>query len=107
MVRNFSSLSPLDKHIHPPSARHVYGTLIGVHRAFAKLPSAKHSKKFKVHITMLDIHPGALARDLCIMMLLNELCEMTGDSAITATEIKATIFYTYVGVVMPAYCHER
>jgi hypothetical protein len=63
--------------------------------------------KLKVHITLLDIHPVVFARDLCILMLLNELCEMKKQSTVEATEVKTTIFYVYVGVVMPSYCHDR
>jgi hypothetical protein len=70
------------------------------------LPHPMRSK-LKVHITLLDIHPVALARDLCILMLLNELCEMKAQSNVEATELKATIFYVYIGVVMPSYCHDR
>jgi hypothetical protein len=102
-IRSFIARSP---RIRRQSARHVYGTLIGIYRAFTSLPPAKRSN-FKVHITLLDIHPVALTRDLCIMMLLHELCEMGDNSNMLGTEIKATIFYTYVGVVMPSYCHER
>lgn len=57
-------------------------------------------------MTMLDIHPHALARDLCILMLLDALMDST-RSENERTEIKATIFYTYVGVVHPEYCSIR
>jgi hypothetical protein len=57
-------------------------------------------------MTLLDVHPGALARDLCIMMLLHALSEEK-QSETNQIEIKATIFYTYLGAVLPGYCYER
>jgi hypothetical protein len=86
-------------------ARHAYGTLIGAHRAFLSLNKRKRSQ-FYLHMTLLDVHPGALARDLCIMMLIHALSDGS-QSATNQIEIKATIFYTYVGVVLPGYCYER
>ena len=47
------------------TARHVFGSIIGVNRAFQKLTEAKKTR-FKVHMTLLDIHPMVLARDLCL-----------------------------------------
>jgi len=86
-------------------ARHVYGTLIGTHQAFLMLNKVKRAQ-FHVHMTLLDIHPSALARDLCVMMLLHSLID-TSKSVMERIEIKATIFYTYFGVVLPGYCYER
>lgn len=45
-----------------------------------------------VHFTLLDIHTGVLARDLCIMMLLDDLVE--GRCYVAQVEIRLTIFYT-------------
>ncbi|KII91875.1 hypothetical protein PLICRDRAFT_157310 [Plicaturopsis crispa FD-325 SS-3] len=86
-------------------ARHAFGTVIGTHRAWKTLNKSKRNK-FKLHMTLLDIHPAALVRDLCIMMLIDALIEGKQD-AVSQVEIKATIFYTYLGVVLPSYCHER
>ncbi|KAL6298482.1 hypothetical protein BKA93DRAFT_65275 [Sparassis latifolia] len=85
-------------------ARHIHGSLIGLHHAFQKLNKPKRSK-LHVHMTLLDIHPAMLARDLCIFMLVNELMECTDSTA--QTEIRATLMYTFAGVVMPRYCLER
>ena len=79
--------------------------MIGVHRAFKLLSKARRSK-MHVHFTVLDIHTGVLARDLCIMMLLDDLVEGRGDSAAQA-EIRLTIFYTFAGVAMPSNCYAR
>ncbi|KAH7922618.1 hypothetical protein BV22DRAFT_1070111 [Leucogyrophana mollusca] len=87
-------------------ARHVFGTLIGMHRAHKKLSPQKRAS-FHAHLTLLDIQDTALARDLCILMLINDLLERSDHDKITQVEIKATIFYVYVGIVMPSYCWDR
>jgi hypothetical protein len=60
----------------------------------------------RIHLTLLDIHPSALARDLVVLMLLND-CMAAGVSPTTLAEIKATLMYTYAGSVMPPYAHAR
>ena len=58
------------------------------------------------HLTALDIHPASVARILVFLLLLNELA----DSCITTetkTETIGTYMYTFIGVVMPDYCHKR
>ncbi|TCD64576.1 hypothetical protein EIP91_003904 [Steccherinum ochraceum] len=88
-------------------ARHVYGSIIGIHAAFNRLSKNKKSK-FRTHFTLLDIHPTALARDLCMFLLLDELLRKEGSyDQETVIEIKATIFYTFLGVIVPPYCHRR
>ncbi|KAF7985824.1 hypothetical protein HWV62_490 [Athelia sp. TMB] len=86
-------------------ARHVFGTIIGAHRALQTLPKQRRSN-FRVHLTMLDLHPNPLARDLCILMLLDSLTNQNLAQT-EILEIKATIFYTYIGVALPSYCFER
>jgi hypothetical protein len=86
-------------------ARHVYGTLIGARKVYQDLSKAKRAK-FRLHITLLDIHPGVLARNLCIIMLLESLRDIDPNTLV-ATEIQATLFYTFVATVMPAYCYDR
>ncbi|KAJ7609070.1 hypothetical protein FB45DRAFT_945295 [Roridomyces roridus] len=87
-------------------ARHVYSTLVGVHRFHRKL-GKKRQTALRVHFTLLDIHPAALARDLCMLMLLNQVMGTPPQRAETRAEIFATMFYTFAGVVMPEYCHAR
>ncbi|KAJ7780170.1 hypothetical protein DFH07DRAFT_465077 [Mycena maculata] len=87
-------------------ARHVYSTLVGVHRAHKKLDK-KRQAAFRVHITLLDIHPAALARDLCMLLLLDQLVDTSPENSVTRAEILATLFYTFAGVVMPGYCFSR
>ncbi|KAJ7173293.1 hypothetical protein C8R46DRAFT_945999 [Mycena filopes] len=86
-------------------ARNVYATLVGAHRAYKALPQDKRSA-MRVHLTLLDIHPSALARDLVVLTLLND-CMTAGVSSTTVAEIKATLMYTYAGAVMPPYAHAR
>jgi hypothetical protein len=87
------------------TARHVYGTLIGVNRALNSRYLERRSK-CRVHITLLDIHAGALARDLVVFLLLNELNRGVTDATVVL-EIKAALFYMYIAVIMPDYCHDR
>ncbi|KAF8876829.1 hypothetical protein BD779DRAFT_1677583 [Infundibulicybe gibba] len=77
-------------------------------RRRARIPPLPRSKRdsFQLHITMLDIHPATLARDLCVMLLLDQLLSV-GKDGIEKAEVMATIFYTYVAVVMPSYCETR
>ncbi|KAF8827058.1 hypothetical protein HHX47_DHR5000531 [Lentinula edodes] len=85
-------------------ARHVFGTMIGLKKAHEKLRPAQQ-KDINVHLTLLDIHPTALARDLCIMMLLDDLIHNAKTPL--EEEILAALFYTYAGVVMPDKCAQR
>ncbi|KAJ6520693.1 hypothetical protein DFH09DRAFT_1426866 [Mycena vulgaris] len=85
-------------------ARNVYATLVGAHRALKALPKDKRSA-MRLHLTLLDIHPSALARDLVVLMLLNDC--MTGGDPAALAETKATLMYTYAGAVMPLYAHAR
>ncbi|KAK0495155.1 hypothetical protein EDD18DRAFT_1393733 [Armillaria luteobubalina] len=49
--------------------RHVLSSIIGLHQAFTKL-NAKKRKALKVHLTLIDLYPRALARDLCLLFLI-------------------------------------
>lgn len=60
----------------------------------------------KVHFTLLDIHPTVLARDLCMLLLIDELMK-DGHDEETRLEIKATLFYMFIGIIVPPYCHSR
>ncbi|TCD70624.1 hypothetical protein EIP91_002655 [Steccherinum ochraceum] len=87
-------------------ARHVFGSLIGLKRSHTNLEASKQPH-LHVHITLLDIHATILARDLCILVLLDDLIENQGRDEDTKLEIMATIVYIYVGDVVPSYCAER
>ncbi|TCD63142.1 hypothetical protein EIP91_005901 [Steccherinum ochraceum] len=86
-------------------ARHVFSSIIGLHRAYGRLARDKQSH-LNTHLTLLDIHPTALARDLCIFFLLDELILDESDEE-AKTETLATLFYVFLGVVIPPYCYEK
>ncbi|KAF7976940.1 hypothetical protein HWV62_5363 [Athelia sp. TMB] len=86
-------------------ARHAFGTIIGAHKAYKTLEKRRRSL-FKVHLTMLDFHPNVLARDLCILLFLDALMSKKTPET-ERLEIRTTLFYMYVGAVMPGYCWER
>ncbi|THH22545.1 hypothetical protein EUX98_g8145, partial [Antrodiella citrinella] len=64
-------------------ARHVFGSIIGLHRAYRGLSKAKKTR-IQAHMTLLDIHPTALARDLCMIMLIDQLVTGGLDKEATA-----------------------
>ncbi|KAI0649816.1 hypothetical protein C8Q79DRAFT_997836 [Trametes meyenii] len=84
--------------------RHALGTIVGLFEAYKRLPKAKRTK-LHTHLTLLDIHDGTIARDLCILLLLDELNNAVSETA--RLEIKATLMYTFCGAVMPSYCYKR
>lgn len=86
-------------------ARHVFGSMVGLYQTYKQLSQAKQSK-FRAHFTLLDIQPTALARDLCILLLLDDLMAGDHDAEETA-EIRATLFYVYVAPIMSSYCDQR
>ena len=61
----------------------------------------------RVHITVLDIHPAVIARNLVYLLLLNELVNGQTITPETRVEVITTLMYAFVGVAMPDYCHKR
>ncbi|TCD63143.1 hypothetical protein EIP91_005902 [Steccherinum ochraceum] len=86
-------------------ARHVFSSIIGLHRAHQRLGVEKQSQ-LNAHFTLLDIHATAIARDLCIFLLLDELAADRLDEE-GKTETLATIFYIFIGVLIPPYCFAK
>ncbi|TFY79515.1 hypothetical protein EWM64_g4494 [Hericium alpestre] len=86
-------------------ARQVFGSLIGLLRAYKDLNKSRQAA-LKVHMTLLDIYPASLARDLCMFLLLNDLIENEYDEE-TIAEIKATIAFVYLAIIIPSYCWDR
>jgi hypothetical protein len=82
-------------------ARHVFGTLI--HLAHMSTRGGKNAD-FKVHLTLMDIHPAPLARILVIFSLLDQI-RLSKDSS-KRVELHAALFYLYTSVLMPDYCHQ-
>ena len=89
----------------PIPARHVCSSIIGMNRAIKQLRGARRTQT-RVHMTLLDLHPMALARDLCMFFLLDDLTQQDHEEE-TRAEIIATIFYHFTGIACPAYCHDR
>ena len=85
--------------------RHVYATLIDLHDTYKQLSNAKRDT-LGIHITMLDHHPAILARDLCILMLLDQLTDDHLEVS-ERLEVEATLVYTYCGMLLPSYCDKR
>ncbi|KAK7681418.1 hypothetical protein QCA50_015510 [Cerrena zonata] len=85
--------------------RHAYGSIIGLHKTYLSLGKRQKSS-FRVHLTLLDIQPTALARDLVILLLLNQLTDKP-ITELQRAEIMATAVYTFAGVLMPYYCYNR
>lgn len=86
-------------------ARHVFGTLIDLQGVYENMNKAKR-KALRVHMTMLDHHPAMLARDLCVLMLLDQLLDDKID-AVMRLEIETTVAYTYSAILLPPYCATR
>lgn len=86
-------------------ARHVFGSVIGIRKAYDKL-NVNRRQVMKVHIVMNDIHPTALARDLCVLALLDETASASGNKALVA-ELKMTILCLWMGFIMPPYSFTR
>lgn len=82
-------------------ARHVYGTIIGTHRAFLALKKSKRAH-FLVHMT--SGYPVGWLATSASWVLLHELTD-AAKSTMERVEIKATIFYA--GVVPPGYCYVK
>jgi hypothetical protein len=87
-----------------PEARHGFASLITAFRRWQNL-RPERKKKFKMHMTWLDIHAGVIARDLILLSLVDQL--VTSGSSMTAVEVaevKATIMYIFIAPIMPPYC---
>ncbi|KAF9026023.1 hypothetical protein BDZ89DRAFT_1067865 [Hymenopellis radicata] len=86
-------------------ARHVFGSVVGLSQARLKLNKRKR-QVMRAHLTMNDIHPSALARDLCMLFLLDELSS-NRDNEIKEAELKMTLLSIWMGLIMPSYCYIR
>ncbi|KAH9903204.1 hypothetical protein C8Q73DRAFT_673716 [Cubamyces lactineus] len=84
--------------------RHAFGTIVGLYEAYKTLPAPKQAV-FHAHLTLLDIHPTAITRDLCMLLLLHEYNNATDPVA--RVELKATLMYIFCAGVMPSYCYAR
>lgn len=102
MVSGYSILALVFTHSYGISGRHAFGTISGVFDAYIALPRSKKAV-FRTHLTMLDIHEAAIARDLCMLILLDDLNRAYEPNM--RDEIKSTLMYMFLAPVMPSYCH--
>ncbi|ESK89838.1 hypothetical protein Moror_823 [Moniliophthora roreri MCA 2997] len=86
-------------------ARHVLASVIGLNRLQRTLDEEK-KRALNVHFTLNDIHPQALARDLCLFALLDQVAHIQNDSRIEA-ELRMTLLCMWMGLLLPKYCLDR
>ena len=85
-------------------ARNLYATMLGID----KLEKGITGEKTRTyHATINDIKANALARDLVMFHLLDDLAASVGSGEENRTELLATIFFLYVGAVIPKYIFDR
>jgi hypothetical protein len=86
---------------HRIIARNALCTLIDVYFQCSKDTSLDVKK---LHLTLVDNHPRALARDLVILMLFQKTTQSL--SLVEETKLYSTLYYIYSGVVMPSYAYD-
>jgi hypothetical protein len=64
------------------------------------------ASKRRYHLTLNDIHKTALARDLIVCILLDDLSTLDAES-IEAARILNTIFFIYISTMMPPYAFDQ
>ena len=57
-------------------------------------------------MTLLDIHPAIMARNLLFFMMIEILVQDT-LGADDRLELQATMVYVFIGWIMPSYCEKR
>ena len=84
-------------------ARNMFATLIWIGESEKKRPTRR-----SFHITINDIKPAAIARDLIVMFLMDELLSLD-DKSETASAVFNTLDFVFSGPIMPkrAYTHLR
>src|SRR5688572_662986 len=83
----------------PLAARHAFATLIGLHSALTPNPKPKAEQNrslhllhdfalssdqksaVNVHLTLLDIHPATIARDIIFFMLFEQIITLNAHIA--------------------------
>ncbi|KAG9231841.1 hypothetical protein BJ875DRAFT_103654 [Amylocarpus encephaloides] len=80
-------------------ARNLYRTIISI------LEVEKSPRKH-YHIAINDVNSCVLVRDLIVFMLVDELSQLDDDSG-EYLEVLATIYFIYLGVMIPLFVFER
>jgi hypothetical protein len=57
-------------------------------------------------MTLLDIHPAIIARNLLFFMMIDILAQDALDP-IDRLEVQTTMIYVFIGWIMPSYCEKR
>jgi predicted transposase YbfD/YdcC len=83
-------------------ARNAFQTL----SVIAELEKARKIPHRQYHITLNDIHKAALARDLVICLLLEDLSKVDENSD-DGLMILNTIFFIFISTMMPAYAFDH
>jgi hypothetical protein len=86
-------------------ARNMFQTIMEM--AAHERESQKKEIDKTYHFTILDTNSPAIARDLVVLMLLDELSELAHDAAkARSSKILQCLFYTYLSAIMPSSLHE-
>jgi hypothetical protein len=85
-------------------ACNLFQTILGV---ATRERESKNEEPYKnYHFTTVDIHSAAIARNLVMLLLLDELSELAHDiERAESSEILLCVFYTYVSLIMPNSLH--
>ncbi|EFA81570.1 hypothetical protein PPL_05561 [Heterostelium album PN500] len=87
--------------------RHVLLTLADINR---QLLQDSASAKAKIHITINDLNPTSLARNLIIYMIFYDMGKSTLKEVYSNAELgedASLLYFMYFGVAMPACLHAR
>lgn len=91
-------------------ARHVFATILDAHKQLRELSQQKRTY-FRIHLTMNDVLPAVIARDLLIFMTLSKLGNFDSYLCIQTDKEagkRATLLeYIYLGVVMPPNVYDN
>ncbi|KAF2423074.1 hypothetical protein EJ08DRAFT_701344 [Tothia fuscella] len=82
-------------------ARHLYATLARIGQYESEQKSVVNIKRH--HFTLVDLKPAALARDLVLFFLLDELASVKGKDL----NLMSTIFFIFMGTIMPAKAYSK
>lgn len=86
--------------------RHLYTTLMTL-SGYEVQQGEKASEK-KYHFTINDLKPHAIARDLLVLMILEEIAQAFPKSCALgkSEELFSTVYYIFIAPCMPAYAYE-
>lgn len=88
-------------------ARHFYAQLaiLGVTERMVMHSTSPLKRKYRFSLN--DRNHEAIARNLVLLVLLDELACLTEISQAERTEIYTTIYYLFAGVIIPRYASDR